>query len=158
MSSLSFQVQQQPEIPPIIRDLCGHRSAPYCQHFHTPAGFPQPTGHIVFWEKLSTKIPSGHDPTTQHPTISPSLRQIFLSLQGTMQPKITGHISTFICIPEQVQTLQQQQLFDHSHLDFWKYQVAIVGALPYPPPVIQAQMGPDLDKRVMLGVADRSVL
>lgn len=61
--------------------------------------------------------PHPHNP----PTILPGLLEIFLGLQGTIQPKITGHISTFICIPGQAQTLQQQ-LFDHSQaqIEFWK--------------------------------------
>lgn len=91
-------------------------------------------GHIAFWEKLSAKIPSGHGPTpTTTPTILPGLLQKFLGLQGTTQPKITGHISTFICIPEQAQTLQQQ-LFDHSQaqIEFWKVPRRYSWHTPFP--------------------------
>lgn len=92
-------------------------------------------GHIAFWEKLSAKIPSGHGPTPPHTQLPqkscPVSSKYSPGLQGTTQPKITGHISTFICIPEQAQTLQQQ-LLDHSQaqIEFWK--VAIVGTPPFP--------------------------
>ncbi|TNN62667.1 hypothetical protein EYF80_027108 [Liparis tanakae] len=40
------------------------------------------------------------------------LWSVLWSVPGTTQPKITGHISTFICVPEQAQTLPQ--LLGHS--------------------------------------------
>lgn len=133
---LPSSTERQPEIPPIIRDIhlwgrvCAHRSARYCQQFHTPSGFPQ--SHVAMRVTLHSgrnsqlRYPPG---TAPHPLHNPPPQQSclvsskkFLGLRGTTQPKITGHISTFICIPEQAQTLQQQ-LFDHSQaqIEFWKY-------------------------------------
>lgn len=78
------------------------------------------------------RSPLGTAPPPQLPQKScPVSSKYSPGLQGTTQPKITGHISTFICIPEQAQTLQQQ-LLDHSQaqIEFWK--VAIVGTPPFP--------------------------
>ncbi len=75
--------------------------------------------HCILGETLS------YDPLWARPhppqQSCPVSSKKFLGLQGTTQPKITGHISTFICIPEQAQTLQQQ-LLDHSQarIEFWK--------------------------------------
>lgn len=93
-------------------------------NFHTPSGFPK--RHVATTVTLHSgrnsrlRSPQGTAPAlatlpgnlTQSPPNIPPPR-LPPSLEGTAQPKITGHISTFICVPEQAQTLQQQ-LLDHS--------------------------------------------
>lgn len=92
-------------------------------NFHTPSGFPK--RHVATRVTLHSgrnsrlRSPQGTAPAlaTLPDNLARSPPNTPLpaspSLQGTAQPKITGHISTFICVPEQAQTLQRQ-LLDHS--------------------------------------------
>lgn len=95
-------------------------------NFHIPPGFPK--RHVATTVTLHSgrnsrlRSPQGTAPALatlpdnlarSPPNIPPHPRPPPPSLQGTAQPKITGHISTFICVPEQAQTLQRQ-LLDHS--------------------------------------------
>lgn len=64
---LPSSTERQPEIPPIIRDIhlwgrvCAHRSARYCQQFHTPSGFPQ--SHVA----MRVTLHSGRNSQLRYP-------------------------------------------------------------------------------------------
>lgn len=104
------------------------------------------------------QTPSGHSPTHRsHPAPTLSSKKIS-GPEGTVQPGITGHISTFICILKQAQTVPQQ-LLGRSHRVHRA--VGCFSWHPLPPPpssVIREQTEPDLDMSAKLGVSDSTVL
>lgn len=128
--------------------VCARRSAWPCQQLHPsfspslPPSFPRPSGfpthHVPtsvalhFGRSSLLRSPVGKHAPSPSPTPSshPQKQSCPVSSkkknssapsppEGTTQPKITGHISTFICIPEQAQTLQQQLLdLSQAQIDF----------------------------------------
>lgn len=87
----------------------------------------------------SAKIPlwvhSLPTPSSNNPSTQKKKKKNCLGPEGTAQPKITGRISTFICIPEQAQTLQQQLLGrSQAQIRRWKTPRSYCW-LPKPPPL-----------------------